>query len=76
MWIKLYLDEDAQRISLAQSLSQHGVDILTTAEADQNSKPDHSQLSFATSVGRTIYTYNVGDFMGLHSAYLTQEKKH
>ena len=76
MWIKLYLDEDAQRTSLAQSLRQHGVDVLTTSEAEQISKPDSSQLAFAASVGRAIYTYNVGDFMALHSEYLTQEKNH
>lgn len=76
MWIKLYLDEDAQRSSLAQSLRQHGVDILTTSEADQISKPDPSQLAFATSLGRTIYTYNVGDFATLHYEYLTQERTH
>ena len=76
MWIKLYLDEDAQRHSLAQSLMMHGVDVLTTAEADQNSKSDQSQLAFATSLERTLYTYNVGDFVTLHSEYLTQEMKH
>ncbi len=76
MWIKLYLDEDAQRTSLAQSLRQHGVDVLTTSDAGQISKSDQSQLAFAASVGRTIYTYNVGDFTALHSEYLTQEKTH
>ena len=76
MWIKLYLDEDAQRNSLAQSLSQHGVDVLTTSEANQISNSDQSQLVFANSVGRTVYTYNVGDFVTLHSEYLTQEMKH
>ncbi|MBA2737948.1 MAG: DUF5615 family PIN-like protein [Pyrinomonadaceae bacterium] len=76
MRIKLYLDEDAQRTSLAQSLRQHGVDVLTTSEAEQISKSDQSQLAFAASIGRTIYTYNVGDFMALHSKYLTLETKH
>ena len=76
MRIKLYLDEDAQRASLTQSLRQHGVDVLITSEAAQISKSDESQLAFAASVGRTIYTYNVGDFTALHSEYLTQEKNH
>ena len=39
----------------------------------QISKSDQSQLAFAASVGRTIYTYNVGDFTALHSEYLTRE---
>lgn len=76
MRIKLYLDEDSQRTSLALSLRQHGVDVLTTSEADQISKPDLYQLVFATSIGRTIYTYNVGDFAALHHEYQTQEIKH
>jgi Domain of unknown function (DUF5615) len=76
MWIKLYLDEDAQRTSLVQSLKQHGVDVLTTSEAVQISKSDSSQLAFAASVERTVYTYNVGDFMALHSEYLSREKTH
>jgi hypothetical protein len=76
MWLKLYLDEDAQRTSLAQSLLQHGVDVLTTSEAGQISEPDESQLAFAASVRRAIYTYNVGDYLVLHTEYLTQEKNH
>ncbi len=76
MWIKSYLDEDAQSTSLAQSLRQHGVDVLTTSAAEQISKSDPSQLHFAASVGRTIYTFNVGDFTALHSEYLIAEKNH
>ena len=76
MWIKLYLDEDAQRTSLAQSLHQHGVDVLTTSEAEQISEPDESQLAFAASAGRAIYTYNVGDYLVLHTEYLTQGENH
>ena len=76
MRIKLYLDEDAQRTSLAQSLRQHGVDVLTTSEAEQISKSDQSQLAFAASIERTIYTFNVGDFMVLHSDYLKEGKNH
>ncbi|HSK72851.1 MAG TPA: DUF5615 family PIN-like protein, partial [Pyrinomonadaceae bacterium] len=55
---------------------QHGVDVLTTSEAGQVSKPDELQLEFAASVGRTIYTFNVGDYMVLHSEYLKNEKSH
>lgn len=76
MWIKIYLDEDAQSTSLAQSLRQHGVDVLTTTEANQISASDPSQLAFASSLERTIYTYNVGDYKSLHAEYLAQEKKH
>ena len=76
MRIKLYLDEDSQRKILAQALRQHGIDVLTSSEARQNSKTDASQLAFAASLGRTIYTYNVGDFIVLHSEYLIEGKNH
>ncbi len=76
MRIKLYLDEDAQRASLAQSLRQHGIDVLLTSEAAQISKSDESQLAFAASAGRAIYTYNVGDFTSLHFEHLTREATH
>ncbi len=76
MWIKLYLDEDAQSNALAKALRQHGIDVLTTSEAGQITKPDSSQLAFAASSERAIYTYNVGDFMALHSDYLKKEKNH
>ncbi len=76
MWIKLYLDEDAQRNGVIKSLKQHGIDVLTTTEAEQISQPDESQLAFAASIGRAIYTYNVSDFSVLHSEYVTQGKNH
>ena len=49
MRIKLYLDEDSQRKILVQALRQHGIDILTSSEALQNSKSDAAQLAFAAS---------------------------
>ncbi len=76
MWIILYLDEDSQRKVLVQALRQHGIDVLTSSEANQNSKSDADQLAFAASRGRTVFTYNVGDFIVLHTEYINEGKNH
>lgn len=76
MWIRLYLDEDSQRISLAEALKRRGVDVLTTNQAGRISYLDEKQLEFAASLGRTIYTFNVKDFLLLHFNFLTQGRQH
>lgn len=76
MWIKLYLDEDTQRNSLTEALIRRGVDVLTTSQANRVSHADDKQLEFAASVGRTIYTFNVKDFLLLHSNFLEHDKPH
>lgn len=37
---------------------------------------DDEQLVYAVSVGRTLYTFNVSDFMTLHSAYMAEGRAH
>ncbi len=37
---------------------------------------DQDQLAFAVQQGRTIYTFNVGDFARLHREYLLQGIDH
>lgn len=38
--------------------------------------PDTQQLAFATLQQRTIFTFNVGDFVQLHTHYLATEQHH
>lgn len=76
MQIKLYLDEDAQAESLIKSLRRHNIDILTTDEAEMKGSSDLEQLEFATSQNRTIYTFNVRDFMILHQEFLSNNQTH
>lgn len=52
------------------------IDALTTIEASRLGSDDPSKLAFAASVGRTIYTFNVGDFAKLHSTYIIQNRMH
>ncbi len=72
----LYIDEDAGEHAVVQGLRARNIDVLTTIEANLLSNDDLSQLAFATSIGRAIYTFNVGDFAKLHNDYLSQNKTH
>jgi hypothetical protein len=65
--IRLYLDEDAQRTSLVRALRARQIDVLTANEAGQVGLSDADQLAFAISQNRTIFTFNRGDFVQLHT---------
>ena len=53
---------------LVGGLRANRTDILTTREAGRLRRSDADQLDFATSVGRVIYTGNVGDYRRLHNS--------
>ena len=72
----LYVDEDAGEHAVIEGLRARNIDVLTTIEAGQLGNDDPSQLEFASSIGRSIYTFNVGDFARLHNDYLTRNKIH
>lgn len=62
--------------ALTATLRNLGVDVLTALEAGTINAPDAMQLEFATSQQRVLYSYNVGDFYGLHSEFLGRGKSH
>ena len=70
------MDEDAGEHAVVQGLRARGLDVLTTVEANQGGASDRDQLAFAVRHGRTIYTFNVGDFARLHREYLLQGIDH
>ena len=74
--VRLYLDEDAQRTSLIRALRARQVDVLAANEAGQVGVSDADQLAFAVSQQRTIFTFNRGDFVQLHTEYLQQNRIH
>ena len=74
--IRWYLDEDAMARALVQSLRARSLDVLTVNEARTAGEPDPFQLDFAARQGRTLYTFNVGDFCRLHSEYLDSGRSH
>jgi hypothetical protein len=74
--ICLYLDEDALQDALVQALRNAEVDVVTVAEVNRFSSTDEEQLIWATQQGRTIYSFNVGDFHYLHRLFLAQGRNH
>src|SRR5688500_10206052 len=76
MKINLYIDEDAQNEALLAALRRHQIDVLSTGEANNLGFSDIEQIEFAETSKRVIYTFNVADFVILHSEFLTQERIH
>ena len=74
--IRLYLDEDAMRLALAEALRNTGVDVVTTADANNLSLPDEEQLIWAKEQNRVIYSFNVRDFSRLHAKFIEQNMVH
>lgn len=70
-YLLLYVDEDAGENTVIAGLRARSIDVMTTVEAGRLGSDDPSQLEFASSIGRAIYTFNVGDFARLHNEYLT-----
>ena len=76
MQIRLYLDEDSMSKALAHNLRLRSIDVTTVGEEGREGLSDLDQLEFATSQGRVICTGNVGDFLQLHTEYLSSGKTH
>lgn len=76
MKISLYFDENAMDDRLIRPLRVQGVDVTTVREANLLRASDEQQLLYATEKGRVIYSYNVKDFMALHSKFLQQGTSH
>lgn len=74
--IKLYLDEDMISRSLLRALRSRAVDVLTATEAKLIQASDERHLKHATSLKRTLLTFNTRDFVMLHRKYMAEERKH
>jgi hypothetical protein len=74
--VRLYIDEDAGETAVVRGLRARGIDVLTTIEAQRCGTTDGDQLAFATRQGRSIYTFNVGDFARLHRECLSRGVNH
>jgi len=48
----------------------------STPEAGRLGQSDESQLSFATSEGRVLVTFNVAHFTALHATYMERDRHH
>ena len=70
MRIRLYFDEDSARHSLARELRFRGADVVTAIETGMAHKTDEEQLEWAAANSRVVYSFNRGDFYGLHTVWL------
>ena len=69
MTIRFYLEEDSMRHALARALRARGVDVSTALEAGRIERLDAHHLEYATAQGRTLYSFNIGDFYRLHTTF-------
>src|SRR5258706_4830433 len=76
MQIRLYLDEDAMDSDLVRALRLRGVDVTTALDAGLTNSADEEQLEYAAQLGRTLYTFNVRDFMTLYTSWMAAGKQH
>lgn len=74
--IRLLLDEDAQRTALIRALRARRFDVLSVNEAGQTGVLDEEQLEFAVASGRTLFTFNRGHFVRLHTLYMERGLSH
>lgn len=76
MKIRLYLDEDAMAEALLQSLVERGVNVTTANLENMVFRPDSEHLTYATQLGRVLYSFNVSDYCQLHREWLASGQVH
>jgi Domain of unknown function (DUF5615) len=74
--IRLYFDEDSMRYALVHALRARAIDVQTALEVEMIERSDEEHLEFATTQGRVLCSFNVGDFYRLHTSYMVQHKSH
>ncbi len=58
------------------ALRVRGLDVITALDADLIHALDAKHLEYASSQGRALYSFNVGDYMALHTAYIAAGQTH
>jgi hypothetical protein len=76
MKIRFYFDEDAMDWDLVQALRTRGVDVTTANLENMIHRTDPEHLEYATTQGRVLYSFNVQDYMKIHTQYLMEERQH
>ena len=74
--LRYHLDEDCQSAALATALRQHGMEVVTTNEANIVGADDDAQLEHAARHPATIVTNNIRDYTELHAQWLAQGRSH
>lgn len=75
LFIRLYLDKDVS-VLVADLLSPHGFEVLTTRDAHNLGRNDAAQLHYATEHRWTLLTHNRIDYELLHVEALREQRSH
>jgi hypothetical protein len=73
--IRLFMDEDVFG-AVAPVLRRAGIDTLSTTDVDRSGESDESQLDWASSENRALFTFNVGHFAELHALRIVEGRHH
>lgn len=75
LFARLYLDEDVHK-RVAAALRLRGFDALSVHEIGRWALSDEAQLTYAAAEGRTLFTYNTGDYLGIYLEWLRRGQDH
>jgi len=75
LFIRLYLDEDVFK-DAARALRLRGFDAVSVHELNRQGLSDAEHLDYAASEGRTLFTFNLLDYLNLHIEYQASGKSH
>jgi len=70
------MDEDSMDHDLVRALRARGVDVTTALDEGMIDRDDEEHLDCAARQGRTLYSFNRGDFYRLHTRWLEAGKSH
>ena len=76
MRVRLQFDEDSMDSDLVRAVRVRGIDALTAHDLGLIGAPNEVQMSSAAANGRVLYSFNVKDFITLHTAYLAEGREH
>jgi len=74
--LRFYFDEDCMDQDLVDALRIRGVNVTTALEQHMIEQTDEAHLDIASSQGRVLYSFNIGDYHHLHTVYLKEGKSH
>ena len=61
---------------VVRGLRSRGIDVITAADAGMIRRTDEEHLSFATTAGRALYSFNVADFHEIHTQWAAVGRSH
>ena len=71
-----FLTDEDVFADVAVAFRRHGYDAVSTPEVGRLTEDDPSQLEWATSQGRVLISFNVGDFVHMHGEWLRAGRHH